>query len=87
MKTNKLQRKCVVCNQHFEKKELIRIVRDKEGKVFVDESGKANGRGAYICSSKKCLETAVKRKSFNHSLKTNVPENIYQEIEEYVNKR
>lgn len=87
MKTNRLQRKCVVCSDHKNKKELLRIVRDKDGNIFIDESGKANGRGAYICTSKACLDTAIKKKSLNHSLKMNIPEEIYQEIEEYVNKR
>ena len=44
-------RKCAVCGEHFPKKELIRIVRKPDGEVVLDLTGKANGRGAYLCRS------------------------------------
>lgn len=78
------QRKCVVCNTHKDKKELLRIVKSKEGLVSLDLTGKMNGRGAYICKSLECLELAKKRRSLNNSLKANVSEEIYQEIENHV---
>lgn len=78
------QRKCVVCNTHKDKKDLLRIVKNKDGQIFVDPTGKMNGRGTYICPTRKCLDDAKKRKSLNNALKTNVSEEIYQEIEKYV---
>lgn len=81
------QRKCVVCNQHKDKKDLLRIVKNKEGQIFVDPSGKMNGRGTYICTSLECLTKAKKTRSLNNSLKANVTDEIYQEIENYVKSR
>ena len=57
-----VQRTCVACNSKKDKKELIRIVLNKEGKIFVDEKGKAEGRGMYICSDEECLEKLKKNK-------------------------
>jgi len=53
------QRTCVACRQVKSKRELIRVVRASDGKVFVDETGKANGRGAYLCRDCACWEKAV----------------------------
>lgn len=53
------QRTCVACRQVKSKRELIRVVRAPDGKVFVDETGKANGRGAYLCRDRACWEKAV----------------------------
>ena len=52
-------RTCTGCRQVKNKKDLIRVVRDKEGNVFVDVTGRQNGRGAYICPNEECLEKAV----------------------------
>lgn len=81
------QRKCVVCNTHKDKKDLLRIVKDQEGQVTIDLTGKKNGRGAYICMDEKCIQQAKNKRSLNNSLKTNISEEIYQEIESYVKKR
>ncbi|MFR9296495.1 MAG: RNase P modulator RnpM, partial [Aedoeadaptatus pacaensis] len=55
-KTKKVPlRKCVGCSESKPKKELIRIVKNKEQEVFIDETGKANGRGAYVCKDIRCL--------------------------------
>lgn len=88
MKTRKAPiRKCVVCNQQKDKKELFRIVKDKDGVVSIDPTGKMNGRGAYICLNLECINMAKKKNSLNNALKTKISEEIYQEIENYVNKR
>lgn len=88
MNTRKIpQRKCVVCNTHKDKRDLLRIVKNKEGEIFVDPTGKKNGRGTYICKTIECIETAKKKKSLNSSLKANISEEIYQEIENYVKTR
>lgn len=63
MKVRKVpMRTCVVTHEKLEKKELLRVVRDNEGNVFVDETGKANGRGAYIKKIEKLLKKHVNLK-------------------------
>lgn len=62
-------RTCIGCRQSKNKKELIRVVRDKEGNVFVDLTGKMNGRGAYICADVNCFEKAIKSKGLEKTLK------------------
>ncbi len=58
----------------------VRIIRTPEGEIQVDFTGKKNGRGAYICNSVDCLKLAQKKKSLERSLKTTIPESIYQEL-------
>lgn len=68
-KTKKVPlRKCVGCSESKPKKELIRIVKNKEQEVFIDETGKANGRGAYVCKDIKCLDRAIKTKAICKAL-------------------
>lgn len=73
-------RTCVVTGEKLEKKELIRIVRTKEGKVIIDETGKVNGRGAYLKLSLDVIEKAEKTKILNKKLETEVPSSIYEEL-------
>ena len=73
-------RKCVVTQEQFPKKELIRVVRTPEGNVIVDASGKANGHGAYISKNMKTVETAQKKKILDKVLEVQVPESIYDEL-------
>jgi len=74
-------RKCVGCNERRPKKDLIRIVYDKENKeVFLDKSGKASGRGAYICPDNKCLEKARKSRKVDRSLKISISNEIYDSL-------
>ena len=56
------QRKCIGCNTSKDKKELIRVVRNAEGEISIDMTGKKPGRGAYICNDIKCLKAAIKGK-------------------------
>ena len=62
-------RTCTGCRQVKNKKDLIRVVRDKEGNVFVDVTGRQNGRGAYICPNEECLEKAVKTRGWKRHLR------------------
>lgn len=62
-------RTCTGCRQEKNKKDLIRIVRNKEGKVFVDLTGKLNGRGAYICPNVECLQKAIGNRGLEKTLK------------------
>jgi len=73
-------RKCVGCNEQRPKKELLRVVKNKEGDIFVDFTGKSNGRGAYICSNIECLETAKKKKSLNRALECEISDEIYEKL-------
>ena len=77
-------RKCVATFEQLEKKELLRIVKNKEGQVFVDLTGRANGRGAYLKKSKEALEIARKKKSLARALECDIPESVYQEIENII---
>ncbi len=65
-----------------EKRELIRIVRNNEGVMNVDASGKMSGRGAYICKSVNCFDSAVKAKRLERAFKTKIPDEIYQALRE-----
>ena len=73
-------RTCVVTKEKLPKRELIRIVRNKEGEVFVDESGKLNGKGAYLKLDKEVIEKARSSKVINRYLEINVPDSIYEEL-------
>lgn len=63
------------------KKELVRIVKSPEGEISLDITGKKNGRGAYICKSRECLAKARKAKRLEKALETQIPENVYDDIE------
>lgn len=82
MKTKKIpMRQCTGCGMQKEKKELIRIVKTPEGKFLLDDTGRKNGRGAYICKSVDCLCIARKKKSFNRSFQMEVPQEVYDALE------
>ena len=79
-------RTCVVTKEQVEKKDLLRIVKNKEGLVFVDEKGKQNGRGAYIKKDLEVLELAKKNKALDRALETEIPEEVYERIEKVIKK-
>ena len=85
MKTKKIPlRKSVGSNEVIDKRDLLRIVKNKEGQVSIDPTGKANGRGAYIkLDNAEALE-AKKKKVFNRSFNMEVEENFYDELIAYV---
>ena len=74
----------IVCRGQSDKKTLLRIVKNKDGEIFVDKTGKANGRGAYVCKNKDCFEKLCKQKSLNKAFKCNVPQEVYQKIGEEI---
>lgn len=74
------QRKCIVCQDRDSKKELMRIVKNKEGEIFLDPSGRANGRGAYICKDPECLKKAIKTKALNRAFKVEVSDEVYEKL-------
>lgn len=77
-------RKCVITNERFPKQELIRVVRDKEGTVSIDLTGKLNGRGAYLKKDRAVINKAIKTKKLDRHLEVKIPENIYEELLNYV---
>lgn len=85
MKTHHVPiRTCVVCRQTSAKKTLLRVIRRPEkagGGVTVDPSGRAAGRGAYVCASPECIEKAIKQRRFERSLSVpNVPATLADEL-------
>lgn len=74
-------RQCTGCGEMKNKKEMIRVIKSPEGDITIDATGKKNGRGAYICCSSECFHNAIKTKGIERSLKTNIPPEIYEELE------
>ena len=66
------QRTCIACRSHDAKRGLVRVVRTPEGTVEVDETGKKNGRGAYLCRYRDCWEAGVARKALDNALKIQI---------------
>lgn len=77
-------RRCVVTKEQLPKQELLRIVKNKENEVFVDLTGKANGRGAYIKKDVNVLKTAKDKKILERALETQINEEVYEEIEKVI---
>jgi predicted RNA-binding protein YlxR (DUF448 family) len=73
-------RKCVATGEMLPKKEMIRVVRSKEGELFVDLTGKKSGRGAYVSKSEDAIEIARKKKVLDKQLEVKVPAEIYEEL-------
>ena len=76
------QRRCIGCGEFFSKKELIRVIRTAEGAIELDATGRKNGRGAYLCRKPECLKKAIRNRGLEHSLKTAVPADVYEILEE-----
>ncbi len=81
MKKKKIPlRKCIACNEQKPKKDLIRIVKNKENDIFIDFTGKANGRGAYICRNVECLKNVQKKKALNRAFNQQISEDVYADL-------
>ena len=76
------RRRCVATGESLPKKELLRIVRTPSGEVIIDESGRQNGRGAYLKKSKEALEQAIKRKALVRALECEIPDEVYAKLAE-----
>lgn len=74
------QRTCIGCNTKKDKKDLIRIVKNKNNEISVDKIGKAEGRGAYICDNANCLEKAIKTKRLERVFEMKISEEIYNDL-------
>ena len=87
MKVKKIPlRTCVVTREKLPKKDLLRIVRTPEGVVVADESGKMNGRGAYIKKDVSVLEQEKKKKILERHLECTIEESVYEDIREKIEK-
>ena len=87
MKTRKIPlRTCVVTKESLPKQELLRIVRTPEGDIKVDETGKLNGRGAYIKKDLGVLESAWKSKILEKRLECKIEDSVYEEIKKCIEK-
>ncbi len=87
MKQKKIPlRRCNGCNEQKDKRELIRIVRNNEGVISLDLTGKAPGRGAYICNDIECLKKARKSKRIDRVFDCQVPDSVYDALEEQLTK-
>ena len=74
------QRTCMGCNSKKDKKDLIRIVKNKQNEVNIDKTGKQEGRGAYICNNIQCLEKVIKSKRLEKILDIKISEEIYENL-------
>ncbi len=91
MKTKKIpMRRCVGCMESKPKKELVRIVSTGEGRLVLDLSGKANGRGVYLCPDNECIAKAKKKKAIGRGLEQDVDplelDRIFEELSVYERK-
>lgn len=77
-------RRCVVTKEQLPKVELLRIVKNKENEIFVDLTGKANGRGAYIKKDVNVLKTAKDKKILERAMESQISEEVYEEIEKVI---
>ncbi|WP_421904012.1 RNase P modulator RnpM [Oceanobacillus halophilus] len=78
------ERKCIITNEMKPKKDLIRIVRNKEGEVFVDPTGKKNGRGAYLSRDMDVILQAEKSNVLNRHLNTEVSPSVYEDLKKMI---
>ena len=79
-------RSCIITKEKLPKKELIRVVRTPEGKVIIDETGKANGRGAYLKKDLDVVQKARLNKRLDRHLEITVPDSVYDELEDVIKK-
>ena len=81
------QRTCIGCNIKKDKKDFIRIVKDNQNNISIDRTGKANGRGAYICDNIDCLEKAIKNKRIEKSFKMQIDESVYENLRSVISSK
>ncbi len=82
-KTKKIpMRMCIACREMKPKQEMQRIVKNADGEIYADPTGKASGRGAYICSSEECRQKLNVKKLLHKTFSAEVSLEVYQDIEE-----
>ena len=80
-------RMCIACRNAYEKKQMLRIVKDKDGNISLDFTGKKAGRGAYICDSATCIEKCVKNRLLNKNFDQEIAPEVYDAIKEQYGNR
>ena len=75
-----VSRMCFICRNIYDKNQLTRLVKNSDGKIFLDKTGKASGRGAYICNLDTCIEKLNKQKVLNRAFKCEIPNEVYKQI-------
>lgn len=80
------ERTCVVCKSHKTKDHFIRVVKTKENRFFVDDTGKAEGRGVYVCKCEACIKKAVKSRVFSKIFRMDTPSELYEELKKSFEK-
>lgn len=84
---NQVTRMCFICRNTYNKNELLRLVKTSTGEILIDKTGKANGRGAYICTNSNCIDQIKKQKVLCRAFKCEFPPAIYQKLcEELIDK-
>lgn len=87
MKQKKIpMRRCTGCGEQKPKKELVRVVKTPDGEILLDLTGKASGRGAYICNNAECLKKARKSKRIDRTFEMTIPDEVYKQMEEEISK-
>ncbi len=82
MSTKKIPlRQCIGCGEMKSKKEMIRVLKTAQQDILIDATGRKNGRGAYICPSKECLNKAIKSKGLDRSFKMAISKEVYEALE------
>lgn len=74
------QRTCAGCNIKKDKRDFIRIVKNKNGEISIDKTGKMPGRGAYLCDNVECLEKAIKTKRIERAFEEKIDDEIYEKL-------
>ena len=81
MKKKKVSlRRCVGCTEMKPKSELLRVIRTPDDEYMLDETGKQNGRGSYLCKSSECGQNAYKNRGFQRSFKSEIPVEVYEKL-------
>lgn len=71
---------CMACRENKPKEQLIRVVKQKSGAIFIDATGKADGRGAYVCNNSECLKLLQKKRGIERSFRCKVENLIYDDL-------
>ena len=79
-------RQCTGCREMKNKKEMMRVLRTDTGEILLDATGRKNGRGAYVCFSMDCLRKAIRSHGLEKSLKTSIPEEVYESLQKEFEK-
>ena len=80
-------RRCIGCYESKPKKELVRIVKQSDGNIVLDCTGKLNGRGAYLCNDIKCLDKVIKGKKLNKEFETDISKEVYDNLKSQLSMR